>query len=252
VLVNYARIVGLYQKYGKEKKLYLFLTHNGMLKKNSKYNVSGVTSDDLKNLYKRQMLNNKEPRKIYDKLMSLAKLGKCPFCGLGQVSTLDHYLPKSEFPTFSVLPYNLIPCCKDCNHGKSIAYAVKEEEQTLHPYYDNYNDEQWLFADVIESPSLSIRYKVLPPEYLTDIEKRRLKKHFDEYSLDKRFSIEASSELATLTHRFNISSFDAKQIQEHLISSEIAYMEQYVNSWQRALYQALGKSEWYCNGGYKI
>jgi hypothetical protein len=72
-------------------------------------NVQGsVRKKDMKQLYTQQMVQNKKGRKIYDKLMNIAPLSRCPFCGIGIVSTLDHYLPKAKFPIFSVLTYNLI------------------------------------------------------------------------------------------------------------------------------------------------
>ena len=252
LICSYARIIVLYEKFGQDGKLYRFPSHTGMLARSPQYSVSGVTTDNLKKLYKNQMLNNKEPRKIYDKIMGFSKLSKCPFCGINQVSTLDHYLPKSEFPTFSVLPYNLIPCCKDCNHGKSTAYADSEEEQTLHPYYDNFDDDQWLFADVIEEPFSPIKYKAIPPNTLDDIEKKRIKKHFEEFELGKRFSIETTSELAVLRNRFTRSVLSPTKIRKYLKELEVDHRENYVNSWQTALYQALSDSEWYCNGGYNL
>ncbi|TPJ42888.1 HNH endonuclease signature motif containing protein [Mesorhizobium sp. B2-7-1] len=59
----------------------------------------------------------------------------CPFCGgLGHTWTLDHYLPKANFPAYSVNPSNLVPCCRDCNSGKNASFGAELHEQTLHPY----------------------------------------------------------------------------------------------------------------------
>ena len=98
-------------------------------------------------------------RKYYDKLLSLAPLNRCPYCGIGQVSTLDHYLPKTKFLIFSVLPYNLVASCKDCNTGKLDSYATTQNKQTLHPYYDDFTSEQWLYARVLQP--LKIEFYVL-------------------------------------------------------------------------------------------
>ncbi len=259
LIPNYARISLLYKQYGQEGKLYKFPKHSkdskdskdsGMLARNEKYSVINITVDDMKDLYKSQMLKNKKPRKFYDTIMGFAKLGKCPFCSLGQVTTLDHFLPKSEFPSFSVLPYNLVPCCKDCNHGKSASYAKLEEEQTLHPYYDNYDEEQWLFAEIIEKPFSPIKYEVIAPETFDDIKKTRIKKHFEEFYLGKRFAIEAISELAILKNRFQRCGLTSDEVRLYLIGLEKDNREEHINSWQTAMYQALSKSKWYCNGGY--
>jgi hypothetical protein len=109
--------------------------------------ISGkVTKFELNKLYTSYMVGKKDKpaRKIYDKLLSKAPRGICPFCGLGIASTLDHYLPKTKYPLFSVLASNLVPACKDCNTGKKTKIAITAEEQCLHPYFDhnNFVDEQ--------------------------------------------------------------------------------------------------------------
>ncbi len=37
--------------------------------------------------------------KYYDKIM-VSSAGRCPICGVGVVSNLDHYLAKSIYPTY--------------------------------------------------------------------------------------------------------------------------------------------------------
>lgn len=97
-----------------------------------------VTKDQLKKVYTSQMVSSRKPsRVIYDKILSNTPLGKCPFCGFGHASTLDHYLPKTKFPILSVLPLNLVPCCSDCNKGKNASIATTQEAQGLHPYFDH-------------------------------------------------------------------------------------------------------------------
>lgn len=42
----------------------------------------------------------------------------CPYCSIGAIKQLDHYMPKEKFPEFSVMDMNLVPCCSDCNADK--------------------------------------------------------------------------------------------------------------------------------------
>ena len=53
-------------------------------------------------------------------------LRHCPYCGMGETAVghspdvttkppIDHFLPKSVYPFFSVNYFNLIPCCSICN-----------------------------------------------------------------------------------------------------------------------------------------
>ncbi len=215
-------------------------------------NVHGsISKNDMEILYKQNMVKNKRGTKVYNKLISLAPLSRCPFCGIGSVSTLDHYLPKSEFPTFAVLPYNLVASCKDCNIGKLNSYATTQGSQTLHPYYDNYTTDQWLFARVIQSSGALIEFYVNAPSHWNPIDKDRVQSHFDNYDLSRRFSIEASNELADLRESFLLFNSSAIVIRQELSKKATIFARRHKNSWETAMYQALYQSQWYCNGGYR-
>jgi len=98
----------------------------------------------------------KPARKIYDALLNAAK-EKYPFCGgIGTPRNLDHFLPKTHFPQFAILPCNLVPACRDCNmDGKAHAYATNAEDQIIQPYVDKdkFFTEQWIFAIYNEAPN---------------------------------------------------------------------------------------------------
>jgi 5-methylcytosine-specific restriction endonuclease McrA len=208
-----------------------------------------VSNKDMITLYENNMLKNKAGRQIYDKLLALAPLSRCPFCGVGQASTLDHYLPKDKFPSFSVLPYNLVACCKDCNTGKSTSYATSKNTQALHPYYDNFTQAQWLYARVLQP--LKIEFYVSPPLDWDQIDRDRVKAHFDNYKLADKFSNEASNALADLRGEFELFSTSPSDIEKELQKQFISHQKRYKNSWETAMYQALYKDSWYCNDGFK-
>lgn len=223
--------------------LYTYSTH---------LNVHGsISKSDMKTLYEQNMVQNKRGKKVYNKLMSLAPLSRCPFCGIGSVSTLDHYLPKAEFPTFAVLPYNLVASCKDCNTGKLASYATTQGSQTFHPYYDNYTTEQWLFARVIQTSGVSIEFYVNAPNHWNQVDKDRVQSHFNNYDLARRFSIEASNELADLRESFLLFNSSAIAISQELQKKAMVFEQRHKNSWETAMYQALYQNQWYCNGGYR-
>ena len=72
-------------------------------------NVGGVVSKaEMLDIYESKFVKG-TGRPYYDKYMSLPTNGKCPFCGIGTVSTLDHYLPKSKYPALATTPKNMIP-----------------------------------------------------------------------------------------------------------------------------------------------
>lgn len=209
-----------------------------------------ILKGDMKTLYENNMVKNKRGRKIYNKLLSLAPLSRCPFCGIGQVSTLDHYLPKAEFPAFTVLPYNLVASCKDCNTGKLASYATTQNAQTLHPYYDNFTTVQWLFARVLQTSPVSIEFFINCPVSLSSVDKDRIESHFNNYKLARRFSIEAANAIADLREEFILFNSTTVQIQQELHKKFVSFSSRHTNSWETAMYQALSQNQWYCNGGY--
>lgn len=76
----------------------------------------GAKKDDMIALYEQKFVPKDQIcRKYYDKLILLAHNEKCPYCGQQVVKTLDHYLPKTLYPTYAITPYNLVPSCEACN-----------------------------------------------------------------------------------------------------------------------------------------
>lgn len=230
-----------YKMKGREKKLYT-LTANDC--ENEDYVICNVTKSELKNVYTTYMVGKARPaRSIYDEILSRAPLGRCPFCGMGHASTLDHYLPKSKYPLLSVVPLNLVPCCKDCNTGKRTSIFIKEEEQVLHPYLDEnpFTIDQWLFAEVLPTEPEAVSYFVRAPEFWDEISKKRIEAHFAAFNLARRFSIEAANELAN--QRQFLDDFKRKYgniaLLELLADQVRSHLKAHVNSWQTALYQAL-------------
>lgn len=225
--------------------------------KDSDLITGNVNKKELTDLYSKQMaVLNKPARRIYDELLNSAPKGKCPFCGFGHASTLDHYLPKSKFPFFSVLPVNLVPACRDCNSGtKKTKTASIAEDQVLHPYYDHQSfiSEQWLFSKVSETSPASITFFVNPPKSWDQISQQRVLTHFIDFSLSKRFSVEAAEELSSL--KALLSSYykgsNAEAVRECLKERFVIEFSIHRNSWKTAMYHGLFQSDWYCDGGFE-
>lgn len=224
--------------------------------RNTEIVIGAVTKEEFKKIYSDHMVGIGKPaRNIYDLLLASAPRRKCPFCGFGQATTLDHYLPKAKFPLLSVLPWNLVPSCKDCNTGKNSTIATSENEQTLHPYFEQRSimEEQWLRARLITSTPPVLEFYVDPPQHWDPIEKARVASHFLSYKLATRFSIEASNELASLKDIFSVLWGDLRfaGVQLHLQGTARGKAGQHVNSWDTAMYEALASSHWYVSGGFR-
>ncbi|QFT53977.1 HNH endonuclease [Microbulbifer sp. THAF38] len=207
-----------------------------------------LRKSDLLNLYKNYLVKGEKPgRDIYNTLMNAAN-EKCPFCGgIGRPRNLDHYLPKTHFPQFSVLPFNLVPSCRDCNmDGKGQEFATNESEQVLQPYLDEdcYFNEQWIFAnykaDINDEPGV-IEYFVKPPEHWPETQKQRVNKHFTDFNLDLRFSKEASSRLIIYLDQINALSFIPLEEAKDIIFRPAIQNAPFINHWERIMCLALMK-----------
>lgn len=241
-----------YEQRAVAKQLYTIPPNNN---RNDDIVVGIVTKRDLKDIYSVHMVGRAKPaRVIYDQLLSIAPLGRCPFCGFGHASTLDHYLPKTKYPLVTVLPINLIPACKDCNTGKSATVAVAEGDQCLHPYFDHQHfiTEQWLYAEVEQTTPANIQFYVVPPSHWDDASKKRVQSHFNNFKLAARYSVEASNQLACLRDTLVTyhEMLGVEGVKQHLAIEAGSNSRLHINSWQTAMFQALAASDWYCNGGF--
>jgi 5-methylcytosine-specific restriction endonuclease McrA len=214
--------------------------------------LGNVTKEDFVRLYDAGMVDsNCLGRTYYDRIKISAPLGKCPLCGIGHVTTLDHFLSKARYPIFSVCSANLVPCCGDCNKGKGSSIA-REDTATLHPYFESKDieDDVWLYAQVIKTLPVSIRYYVDPPPVWDDNLALRTENHFISLNLASRFSVEAATELATLREMLGeMQTADIRR--QHL--ENVARIERRIsaNSWKAAFYHGVAQDLWYIDEGYK-
>lgn len=214
--------------------------------------LGGLTKTELTDLYSSHMVGEDKPgRKYYDQLMMLAPLGKCPYCGFGHASTLDHFLSKARYPAFSVLASNLVPACTDCNKGKG-SPVVSSSSQVLHPYFESeiVEKEAWLFAEAVESSPVTVKYSVMPPDTWPLDLQIRIRNFFSDFDLANRFAIEAASELVSICDL--LALLGTSQLRKmHLSVTARVERQNRKNSWKAALYEGLLGSEWFCEHGYK-
>ena len=90
----------------------------------------------------------------------------CPMCGGFGNGTLDHYLPKADYPEFSFFSKNLVPAC-NCNSLRGTAVkGVRASERAIPPYFDTFLNQRLyttLFEGSFEVPRISIN--VLDPNH---------------------------------------------------------------------------------------
>ena len=214
-----------------------------------------VTRLEMEKVYTSRMVPKDGPGRIYyEKLRYPTGSDKCPFCGQRPSSTLDHYLAKSDYPTIVVSPVNLVPACKDCNFVKNNSFPTKSEEETLHPYFDNIDNQQWLYGRVNQTSPPSISYFIDAPAYASTILTERVKYHFELYELGTLYASEAATELSDIAYLINKLLRDAgsEAVQQHLEDIAESCAQHKKNSWKTAMYQALASNYWYCTEGSLI
>lgn len=197
----------------------------------------------------------KPARRLYEAIKVTAN-GKCPLCGgIGHVRTLDHYLPKANFPLYSVMPTNLVPCCRDCNSEKLNSFAEIRGEQTLHPYFDHdrYFVDKWIHARVIPTMPPVLEYFVLPPDNWHADDKSRVRSHFSEYGLAGKFSVEAAADLPETmqTRRTTMSSNSPEEFSRYLAEKGRTTTLP-VNNWRRVMFSALATDQWFCSQAFVL
>lgn len=203
---------------------------------------SNLSKKEMSELYDNKFVACKPiHHKYYDRIMSLAEDGICPICCVGVVKTLDHYLPKSRFPMFSVTPNNLVPSCRDCNTKKNNKFD--NSYSLIHPYYDNIDDFIWLTASLkILNNRLIARYSVSKNDgTVDDCTYKKIRYSFSEYQLDKLYELKACETITNqkiLWKRIYISKGKRNLLKYFQLQLSSVTANQN-NSWLAALYRGL-------------
>lgn len=238
------RAAALYDAACARTKLYRLKPHT---------HVGKVTGAELAGVYTDRMAKRKRPgRPIYNRIIAVPEHGRCPLCNLGPANTLDHHLPKSKYPVFAVTPNNLVPSCQRCQGVKKQAYPTCAEEQTLHPYFDNFEGTVWLYAEVVQSTPAVFRFSVAPPSGWSKVDVKRLRFHVKALKLNKLYAENAGSELAGMRGRLSrlLAAGGRQAVREHLLEEARSWAEDSKNSWKAAMLTAAAASDWFCDGGF--
>jgi hypothetical protein len=208
--------------------------------------IGDVKKSELVDLYSHNMVNNFSGREIYDAIMVSAV--SCPICGdIGVARTLDHYLPKANFPALSVCPYNLIPACRDCNMDKGNPVPKSAFEQHIHPYFDDdcFFNETWIRAVVEWTPDCTISFHVSPPASWGRLDKERANHHFNFFKIADAYSRKAAEELPVLIDCGRRLLQDSLSFRQHLLTVGTS-PSLFANHWRKILYLSLAENKKFC------
>lgn len=98
--------------------------------------------ETIKDQYVEKFKPGQNLRYIRDELFS--RIIKCPFCGMTDIETLDHYMDKGDYGQLACCRYNLVPSCWKCN---SIKHNQSYKE-FVHAYFAVYPDSYFLITNI--------------------------------------------------------------------------------------------------------
>lgn len=131
------------------------------------------------------------------KSQSEVNVHRCPYCMLNDPKTWDHYMPKDDFPEYSILHENLLYVCYGCNQRKSNNFSP-DKLIYCHPYFTVDINCATLHCDVsVAEGRLSIDYYGAGNEGHEE-EGNIVQEHLKRLGLIDRFKIEAASTVADL------------------------------------------------------
>lgn len=208
-----------------------------------------VTAKELVKVYTQKMVGHEDVRHYYDHIVLSTDL--CPLCAHRNVSTIDHYLPKANYPRLAVVPINLVPACNDCQ-DKLIDYPTSPATETLHPYYDDIDVDTWLKAEINITDPISISYTIDKPASWNQLLFDRVSSHLYSYRLKKLYSVQAGRRLSGMKRLLINLHLDGGEpaIRKFLQDSAESQEEVMNNSWESSLFRCLSSSDWFCSGGF--
>ncbi|EKL3069904.1 hypothetical protein PQ425_002661 [Shigella dysenteriae] len=142
-----------------------YIKNKGYLNVNS----CGVLSNNIAEALRYYYNNPAKCLSIIDDIRAANSNSLCPMCGSMHSGTLDHVLPKENYPEFSLFTKNLVPACK-CNTFKSTTIANSAGHRMLHPYFDNILKQRLIcanFSKLGRTPTIDVKIIIDPmsPEY---------------------------------------------------------------------------------------
>jgi hypothetical protein len=226
--------------------------------------VGGLSQALLSDLQKEAMrhafnVETKPMTALRGDLLKRISVARCPFCGISESSTLDHYLPKEQYPEFSVFPKNLVPSCAICNTHKrdQILNKGTKVRMFLHPCYDVIPDMSFLEVRArMATDALILSYRLIRPAGMTLQTFQHLGSHFNELDLADRYrrmGLDRLGEQYPALRRAYGPDGNAERVAEMLIEKANDFEEvSGPNYWLARLYRALADNAEFCDAGFEV
>ncbi|PGS41705.1 hypothetical protein COC58_12380 [Bacillus cereus] len=217
-------------------------------------NIKRLTSltkeekEDLKSCYGDNIEFNRQ-EVIIQNMQSVAMQAVCPYCGIGEPVTLDHYLPKGLFPEFSILSINLVPCCDPCNRTKGEKWLEDGVRRIISFYTDEIPEYKYLFVKV----SFENNSFIPVIEYNLDFSEENnltntIKMHFRDLNLFERYEKQINDKVTGLYLEVmeGASDLSIDEQKSNLKRRVFSLSKRFgSNYWEARLYEALIESNFF-------
>lgn len=172
------------------------------------------------------------------------KLDECPSCGYPFVpDTLDHFVPKDEWPEFAIFPNNLVPQCRGCAPVKGAQYFCNTNNvvKFIHPIYSNILSKVGFKVEVkfdgVE-PVFVVTFTMEDTSPLSETDLDRVKRHLKLLKVTSRFKGYCVREYRSWKNKIKKSKFDIRTVFLARISVDPNNQNFYTN-WGTAFYKGL-------------
>ncbi|MEU9938839.1 HNH endonuclease [Streptomyces lavendulae] len=196
-------------------------------------------------------MNTRAGRRIRDELMAAPPNQRCPLCSQGTVYQLDHFVPKSRYPTLCVDPLNLVPACERCNLLKGDRQPTSAENTLLHPYLDRISHDRWLDARTVhESGSVRLEFFVSPPDAWDPTLATRVQHHFTLLQLGQRYSPVANNLMSGMSALWGgMRQREWTILRDQLQAEAMSWFNKDRNSVEGVTCDTLAQDEEFCRTG---
>ena len=184
----------------------------------------------------------------------MAGIERCPLCGIGAPTELDHFLPRSRYKPLATYVRNLVPVCHECNHAKLQYVPTGGSPRLLHAYLEPLPDVRFLRAAVtLGVRSVSVRYEADAGSGLSEETLARLQHQLELLRLTDRYDREVSTYLASQATGLKLA-FDAggsPKVKWYLETQAASDFQRFhANHWSGVLLLELSTLAGFCDGGF--
>ncbi|MGY3884091.1 HNH endonuclease [Aeromonas aquatica] len=141
-------------------------------------------------------------------------LSRCPYCGNPRApDTLDHFVPKDDWPEFSIFANNLVPQCRTCAPIKGKKYYCSQNNIVMftHPFYFNLLDLFRFKINVsfdIENSKPTFEVKIIKQTTVGQNDIARIKLHLEKLDVLSRVKQYCRAQFISWSNKLRRNNFN--------------------------------------------